>query len=338
MTQIPSVRARTLNFALGALLFASSFVCFTPRALADTPGDLRVTHVQGRVYMISGAGSNVTVQVGEEAVIVVDPGTAKMADKVLAEIQKLSDKPIIFVIDTAADEDRTSANGAVAKAGAKLSGADENKVTAMAGQVDSGAAIVSHINVLDRLADLTGKPGGAARKADLPTDPYDTISWTVNNDEPIILYHAPAAHSDGDSYVLFRRSDVVSTGELFVPFRFPVIDEENGGNINGIIDALNTLIDDILKPNVNEEGGTYIVPGHGRICDRSDLVNYRDMLTIIRARIAALIAKGKTLQEVKDAKPTMGYDGLYGADSGPWTTNMFIEAVYRNLTKDKGHK
>jgi glyoxylase-like metal-dependent hydrolase (beta-lactamase superfamily II) len=285
--------------------------------------------------MISGAGGNVAVQVGEEAVVVVDSGTAGMAKKVVAEIQKLSSKPIIFVINTAADEDHTGGNGTLAKAGAKLSGADENKVTAMAGQVDSGAAIVSHITVLDHLVELSGKPGGASRKEDLPTDPYDTSSWTVNNDEPIILYHAPAAHSDGDTYVLFRRSDVVSTGELFVPFRFPVIDEEKGGNINGIIAALNDLIDDILKPNVNEEGGTYIIPGRGRICDRSDLVNYRDMLTIVRARIAALIAKGKTLQEIKDAKPTLGYDGLYGAETGPWTTNMFIEAVYDNLTKDK---
>ena len=338
MTHSPSVQARTLRFALGIFLCVLGVACFTSRAwAADAPGDLRVTHVQGRVYMISGAGGNVTVQIGDEAVVVVDPGTAAMANKVLAEIQKLTPKPIEFVLDTSLDEDHTGGNGAVAKAGAKLSGADNNKTTAMAGQVEGGASIVSHLAVLDRLTDLSGKPGGASRKDDLPTDPYDTSTWTVNNDEPIILYHAPAAHSDGDTFVLFRRSDVVSTGELFVPYRFPVIDEENGGSINGIIDALNTLIDDILKPDVNEEGGTYIVPGRGRICDRSDIVNYRDMLTIVRARIAASIAKGKTLQEVKDAKPTYGYDGLYGAESGPWTTNMFIEAVYHNLTKDKKH-
>ena len=123
-----------------------------------------------------------------------------------------------------------------------------------------------------------------------------------------------------------------------MPSRFPIIDEEKGGTIDGILDALNNMIDNILVPRENEEGGTFVIPGRGRICDRTELVNYRDMLTIIRARIADLIKKGKTLQEIKDAKPTFGFNALYGADSGPWTTNMFIEAVYRNLTKDKNRK
>jgi glyoxylase-like metal-dependent hydrolase (beta-lactamase superfamily II) len=187
------------------------------------------------------------------------------------------------------------------------------------------------------MADSSGKKD-AVPPANYPSDPYDGSNWKLFNDEPVILYHVAPAHTDGDTVVFFRRSDVVSTGELFVPYRYPVIDEEKGGSIDGIIDALTNLIDDVLVPRENEEGGTYVVPGRGRICDRTEVVNYRDMLTIIRARIADLVKKGKTLQEVKDAKPTYCYDGLYGAQSGPWTTNMFIEAVYRDITKDKKHK
>jgi len=337
MTPGFSIQARAMKFVSGIFFFVLCGAWLAPNVMAaDNPGQVRVTHVQGRVYMISGAGGNVTVQVGDEAVVVVDPGKSEMADKVAAAIQNLTPKPIDFIIDTTIDDDHTGANGALAKTGAKLSGADNNKVTAVAGQVEDGASIVSYITTLDRMLD-SGKKD-AASKANMPTDPYDSNDWTVFNDEPIILTHAPAAHTDGDTYVFFRRSDVVSTGEIFEPARYPIIDEEKGGSIDGIIDALNTIIETILKPRENEEGGTYIVPGRGRICDRSDIVNYRDMLTIIRAEIADLIKKGKTLQQIKDAKPTLGFDGLYGAETGPWTTNMFIEAVYRNLTKDAKHK
>jgi len=297
---------------------------------------LYIYHVQGRVYMITGAGSNVTVQLGDLATVVVDTGTAAMGDKVLAAIRSLSTKPIEFIINTTIDDDHSGGNGAVAKGGMKELGgaAADNRA---AGGRDAGGTIVAYVSVLNRMID-PGKSKTVYPKADWPTDPYDSNDWKIFNDEPIILYHAPAAHTDGDSYVFFRRSDVVTAGELFVPSRFPVIDEEKGGSIDGILDALNNMIDNILVPRENEEGGTFVIPGRGRICDRTELVNYRDMLAIVRARIADLIKKGKTLQEIKDAKPTLGFNALYGAETGPWTTNMFIEAVYRNLTKDKNRK
>jgi cyclase len=187
------------------------------------------------------------------------------------------------------------------------------------------------------MTDSSAK-AAAIPKENWPTDTYDSRDWKIFNDEAIMIYHAPAAHSDGDSFVFFRRSDVVSTGELFVPSQYPTIDEAAGGAIDGIIDALNSLIEDILVPRENEEGGTLVIPGRGRLCDRTDVVNYRDMLTIIRDRVADLVKKGKTLQEVKDARPTAGFDGLYGATSGPWTTDMFVEAVYRTLAKGANHK
>ena len=154
------------------------------------------------------------------------------------------------------------------------------------------------------------------------------------NDEAVIIEHPHAAHTDGDSTVFFRRSDVVSAGDIFTPEHYPVIEAQRGGTINGEIEALNQVID-IMVPKEGEEGGTYVIPGHGRLCDRAEIVNYRDMVTIVRDRIEDMVKKGMTLEQVKAAKPTLDYDGIYGADTGPWTTKMFIEAVYRDLSQSK---
>src|ERR1700690_2932090 len=170
-----------------------------------------------------------------------------------------------------------------------------------------------------------------------PTDTYETENWKLYNGEGVFIYHPLNAHTDGDSYVLFRRSDVVSTGDILTLESYPVVKAERGGSINGLVDALNQIIE-LLEPKENEEGATYVIPGHGRICDRNDVVNYRDMVTIIRGRIQALINKGMTLEQVKAAKPTVDYDGLYGATAGPWTTDMFVEAVYRDLGKRRFDK
>ena len=152
------------------------------------------------------------------------------------------------------------------------------------------------------------------------------------------MFHAPAAHTDGDSLVFFRRSDVIATGDLFYTEHYPVIDTSRGGSLQGIIDGLNKVID-LAIPAYSEEGGTMVVLGHGRICDEIDVVEYRDMLTIIRDRIIAMIRKGKTLEQIKAARPTMDHDPLYGAapgaTTGAWTTDMFVEAAYRSLNARK---
>ena len=137
-------------------------------------------------------------------------------------------------------------------------------------------------------------------------------------------------HTDGDIVVFFRKSDVVASGDLFLTTTYPVIDSQSGGRVNGIIDGLNRILD-VTIPKDKQEGGTYVVPGHGRLSDEADVVEYRDMLTIVRDRVQELVAKGKTLAEVKAAKPTLDYDGRYGAATGAWTTEMFVEAIYREL-------
>jgi glyoxylase-like metal-dependent hydrolase (beta-lactamase superfamily II) len=171
----------------------------------------------------------------------------------------------------------------------------------------------------------------------LPTDTYHIDAMNLShyfNGEGVRIVHAPAAHTDGDSMVWFRGSDVLATGDIFTPDRYPVIDLQQGGSIQGIITALNQILD-ITVPEFRLEGGTMVVPGHGHLSDAADVAYYRDMATIIRDRIQALIKKDMTLEQVKAAKPTLDYDGIYGATTGPWTTDRFIEAVYRSLSQKK---
>jgi cyclase len=237
----------------------------------------------------------------------------------------LSPKAIEFIIDTSEDEDHTGGNANIAKAGHFNSGLNGEP---------GEASIISHLSLLDRMI-APPKAGETSIPQDMrPTDTYDNDDWALFNDEAVILEHPHAAHTDGDSIVFFRRSDVISAGDIFTPDRYPMIELAKGGSINGEIDALNRILD-IMVPQANEEGGTYVIPGHGRLCDRAVVTDYRDMATIVRDRIEDLVKKGKTLEQVKAAKPTLDYDGLYGPNTGPWTTDMFVDAVYRDLGKAK---
>jgi glyoxylase-like metal-dependent hydrolase (beta-lactamase superfamily II) len=298
-------------------------------------GKLEVLHVQGNVYMVSGAGANITVQLGDQTVVVVDSGVPQKSEEVLAAIQSITDKHILFIINTSADEDHTGGNEALSKAGWALPDAtpDPTQRRLSNGSLPLGASILAHIHVLDRMSELIGKES-LVPPGRWPKDTYDTDDWKLYNGEGVIIYHAPNAHTDGDSFVFFRKSDVVSTGDIVNLESYPVIKADQGGSINGLIDGLNQIIG-LLEPEQGEEGGTYVIPGHGHIGDRNDVVNYRDMVVIIRGRIQNLLNKGMTLEQVKSAKTTLDYDGLYGTTTGPWTTDMFVEAIYRDLSKSK---
>jgi cyclase len=150
------------------------------------------------------------------------------------------------------------------------------------------------------------------------------------NGEAIFLRHVPRAHSDGDIFVYFRGSDVLVAGELFVTTRYPIIDLAAGGGIDGFVEGLNAMLD-IAVPAYLQEGGTFIVPGHGRVGDEADLVSFRDMLFIVRARIAASLAEGKTLAQVQESRPALDYDPRYADDNGQWSSAEFVEAIYRDL-------
>jgi len=295
-------------------------------------GKIELLHVQGNVFMIAGAGPNITVQIGDDDVMVVDAGLAEASDHVLSAIRRLTKKHILFIVDTSADRDHTGGNANLSKAGMALPDASQNP--SRAGEdFASGAPILAHINVLRRMSEPPWKE--SPLPSDLwPTDPYESRYWRIYNGEAVYLVHPPNAHTDGDTFVQFRRSDVLSIGDLMTLSSYPVIEAGNGGKIDGLIDALNQIIE-LLVPKDSEEAGTYVIPGHGRICDRNDVVNYRDMVTIIRGRIQSLIDKGLTLDQVQSAKPTFDYDGVYGSTTGPWTNQMFVEAIYKDLSGNK---
>ena len=294
-------------------------------SLSAQRAKIGVLHIQGNVYLLYGAGANITMQTGDQAVVLVDSGPAELSEDIRRAIRTVSDKPIGFIINTNADRDHTGGNENLAKAGFFML----ESANASLPQ----ASVVAHLKVLNRMTGIEDK-ASASTSGSWPTDTYDAADWKLYaNGEPLIVEHPPAAHSDGDSIVFFRKSDVVSTGDIFDMTRYPVIDERRGGTLQGVLNALNHILKDIAVPKGNEEGGTYIIPGHGRACDRNDLANYRDMLTIVRDRIQDMVKKGMSLEQVKAARPTYDYDGGYGAESGPWTTSMFVEVVYRELSQ-----
>jgi cyclase len=308
-----------------------------PRALDpggrtwSATGDLHAFHVQDKVWLIVGAGGNVAVQAGDDGVLVVDTGMAQHATKLLAEIRKLSDKTIRWIINTHVHADSTGGNEAIAAAGSVLQGGPAG---ALAG---APATIIAHENVLNRMSAPSGKEPSRPAAA-WPTDSYFTEEKDIFfNGEPVMIYHDAAAHTDGDSMVFFRRSDVVVAGGILMLGSYPVIDQATGGSVQGILNGLNRILD-LAVPAHEQEGGTYIVPGQGRVCDEADVLEYRDMVTIIRDRIQDMAKRGLTVEQVKAAKPTLDYERHYGADSGPWTTAQFIEAVYKDVTRTPAPK
>ena len=308
----------------GAVLACASLVAPISAQNAATAG-LHTLHVQGNVYMLVGAGGNITLQIGDDGVLLVDSGTAQSAGDVVKAIRMVTDKPIRYIINTSADPDHVGGNDAIGKLGSTIAGGN---VGAGAGV---GAGIIAHENVLNRMSAPTGK-----------SSPYPTTAWPTDtfvskqkelyfNGESIETIYKPG-HTDGDSIVYFRKSDVISAGELFNTLTFPVIDLSRGGSIKGVLAGLNDMLD-IAIPKAMQEGGTYIIPGRGRLTDEADLLEYRDMVTIIRDRVQDAIKRGQTLDQVKAAKFTLDYDARWGATSGPWTTDMFIEAIYKDLSK-----
>jgi glyoxylase-like metal-dependent hydrolase (beta-lactamase superfamily II) len=292
---------------------------------------INVLPVQGHIYMLVGSGGNITVQVGDEGVLVVDTEYAPLSAKILAAIRSLSSGPIRYIINTHVHGDHIGGNANIRKAGATIAGGNVSGDIQDAAQ---GAQIIAHDNVLKRMSAPTGT------EAPVPSANWPTSTFIGQdkklffNGEGIHILHQPAAHTDGDSLVFFRRSDVIATGDIFTTTNYPVIDMAAGGTINGIIDGLNTIID-LIIPVYGQEGGTLVVPGHGRLSDMGDVINYREMATIIRDRVQDMIKRGMTIDQVKAARPTRDYDPLYGSTTGFWTTDLFVEAVYKTLGAKK---
>jgi cyclase len=326
----------TGRFAAAAFGIAALFAVVAMPSLGGGTGntedaDVHVLPVQGSIYMLVGAGANITVQVGNTGVLLVDAGLAPMSDKVLAAVRTLSDKPIRYIVDTTDDPDHVGGNESIAKTGSTITGG--NVVGDIGASAGDTAAVVAFQGILDRMSSPTGKQFAMPQGA-WPTDAYETRqkSFWFNGDS-VRVFHQPG-HTDADSIVYFRRADVVSAGDVFRTDSYPVIDLARGGSIQGIVDGLNHLLDLTVPADEKskDEGGTMVIPGHGRLCDQADVVVYQEMVTIIRDRIQDMVKRGLTLDQVKAARPTRDYDPLYGATSGPWTTDMFVEAAYKSLS------
>jgi cyclase len=295
--------------------------------------ELHTLHVQGNVWMIVGAGGNVAVQVGDQGVLVVDTGLQQNATKLLAAIREIAgDRKVIrYVINTHMHPDHTGGNEVIRKAGETIMGGNVARDDIRGQQ---GATVFANENVELHMIE----PDAQGKSIPQPLWPTETIAADLYdiyfNGEAVKMYHPHNAHTDGDIFVYFPKSDVVVTGDIYINTVYPIIDLAHGGSIDGLLKAMNDIID-ITVPADKQEGGTMIIPGHGRLGDEADIVEVRDMTTIIRDRIKDMISKGQTLEQVKAAKPTADYDGRYGATSGFWTTDKFVEAVYRSLSPAK---
>lgn len=315
--------------ALALPAFCLAQVAFGQAAFGQDAA-LEILPVQGNIYLISGAGGNITLQLGESGVLVVDTGSASMSDRVIAEIRKLSRRPLRYVINTSVRDDHTGGNEAFSREGGTSTVV--NIVNTPGASASQAIQILGHEGILDRMSQsINGKP--ARPSLAWPTDTFfDEPKELYFNGESIQILHQPAATTDGDSLVYFRRSDVVSTGDIFMATGYPFIDLKSGGSIQGVLDGLNRILD-LTIPAHHEEGGTMVIPGHGRICDEADVIEYRDMLTIVRDRVRAQIRKGLTLAQVKASRPTMEYDGLY--DVSRQDADMFVETLYSSLAGKK---
>ena len=347
--------SRKLRLAImtcAAFLLAASLVS----AQQKPNDDVKVLHVRGPIYLISAGGGNITASIGPDGVLLVDTGTKEMSEKVRAAIQEIQKQLSMFaasiaiggadtrsaaqalrtpppppagvqyIFNTHSDPEHVGGNAKLAVIPKLLSFESPESAG------EDVSRVFAHENVLLRMSATDGKEA-AHPYEDLPTDTYFTEYYKLSsyfNGEGVMAIHQPSAHTDGDSMVWFRSSDVISTGDIYMTTGYPIPELDRGGSIQGVIEGLNKLLD-LAIPEARAEGGTLIIPGHGRISDFGDIAHYRDVMTIIRDRVQDMIKKGMTLDQVKAARPTFEYDGRYGREAG--STDRFVEAVYRSLTK-----
>jgi len=329
-------RLRTVNDAeaKGLLSPARGRPSDTSKATDSEPrdGNIHIWPIRDNIYMLLGDGGNIVVQTGDQGAFVVDTGEGKLSEKVITAIRTLSANPIQFIANTSFRREHTGGNAALGSAGQdpSLPGSffllqAPRGVTGFFDNPLTHATMMAHANVQVRM-QAAGAPAGA-----VPADTYlEDRRRKFHNGDAVELFYQPAAVTDGDSLVYFRRADVIVAGDIFSTTQFPVIDVKSGGSVQGEINALNEILNRTVYRHQGE-GGTYVVPGHGYLSDEHEVLEYRDMVVIVRDRVKAMIDAGATLAQVKAARVTADYDTQYGANAGPWTTEMFVEAVFNSL-------
>jgi len=295
-------------------------------------GEVEVLPIRGKVYMLVGAGGNITMHAGDDEVLLVDAGLESMSEKVLAAVRSISKRPIRYIVNTNERDEHTGGNEKLAAAGTTIPFRISTDPRVSDGRMGKDRAnVIAYLSVFHHMSAPTGQKAPRPEAA-WPDNTYSTPQKKLMiNDEPVLIMHFPS-NTDGNSIVHFRTSDVVSVGDLVDLTGYPFIDVKAGGSIQAVVESLNRLID-ITVPGRKSEGGTLVIPGHGRLADQPDIAYYREMVTIVRDRIQDMISKKMTLDQVKAARPTLDYDTRYGRSTGAWTTDMFVEAAYQSLRK-----
>ena len=310
----------TVARLLGAsVLLLAALVGPTQYVYSQDAQGLELLHVQGNVSMLAGAGGNIAVQVGKDGILLVDSGSATMTDKVVQVLRNVSRGQVTYIVNTNERADHVGGNANFARLGRPL---------AIARAAQARVFIVGFSTMLERMSDPLAKLGvpEPGWLNDTYSGPQKNLSF---NGDAVQVFHQ-AATTGSDSIVLFRRADVIATGDIYDPTEYPIIDVKNGGSLQGVLEGLNRLRQ-MAVPADHMENGTMLIPGHGRVSDVADLDIYQQMVTIVRDRLQDMIKRGMTLEQVKAAKPTRDYDPIYGHTTGTWTTDMFVEAAYRSL-------
>ena len=299
-------------FGLSPLLLAQNF----------DGVEIQTLKVRDNIYMLVGQGGNITVQTGNDGILIIDTQYAELSGRILTAIRELSDGPIRHIINTHHHGDHVGGNANLKAAGFTPVGGN---VGGDLGDAGEGARILAHENVLLNMA----------QDSDVDPEVWPTLTYFTEkkdfwfNDEGVRVLHQPNAHTNGDSIVFFRKSDVITTGDAYITSFYPFIDMSVGGTINGFIDAANAIID-LIIPVYGQDGGTLVIPGHGRLSDIGDVINWREMLTIVRDRIRDMKGRGMTLEEVLAARPTRDYDPRWAGER-IFSTENFVTSVYMTL-------
>jgi glyoxylase-like metal-dependent hydrolase (beta-lactamase superfamily II) len=303
-----------------------------PAIPTGNDGNVHVLPVRGNVYLLVGAGGNITVHAGSDGILMVDSGLASMSGRVLEAVRSISKGPLRYIVNTTESEEHTGGNAAIAAVGSTIPFRPAEDVRVSDGRLGMDRAnVIAFLTVFARMSAPTGQKAARPEEA-WPDNTYSSPQKKLYfNDEPVLIMHVPS-NTDGNSIVHFRTADVISVGDLVDLTAYPFIDLKAGGTVQAIMDGLYRVLD-LTVPNRKSEAGTLVIPGHGRLADQPDVVYYQQMVGIVRDRVKDMIDRSMTLEQVQAARPTRDYDPRYGRDAGPWTTSMFVEAVYQSLKK-----
>ncbi len=272
---------------------------------------IKPTKITDQVYMLEGQGGNIGLFIGEDGTFMIDDQFAKLTPKILAAIKKITDKPVNYLINTHWHGDHTGGNENMSK---------------------EGAVIVSHKNVRKRMGATSvvrGKTKPASPKAALPVITFTEDMMIHFNNDDVLISHVHNAHTDGDAHIYFTKNNVIHMGDTYFNGKFPYIDLNSGGSIDGDIASAE-------KALLMADDETIIIPGHGKLSNKKELLAYKEMLVLLKSRVQEKINAGKTLEDIKkDNSITKEYDDKKYGEGWFITSERMRETIYKSLSKKK---